>query len=222
MVDQTLETTECERTPRLSLPPTRPQRQAAPPVVVYTVDKLPPYDRAFYDNVRRDLTKVSETIVPPRDARTFSVPAGHLFRIVSIEGPQVGDLNLWNAHDLSRALLLRQDARAARDPCDDRRPAVEHAAVLAAARDDHARHARLVRLRRRRRRHPRRHRHALRSLHAAPARRHRVSSLLPLEPDARAQPRTPDCRSPRPSATCTTCSTSSCAPASRATRTSIS
>jgi uncharacterized protein YcgI (DUF1989 family) len=29
------------------------------------------------------------------------VPAGHLFRIVSIEGPQVGDLNLWNAHDLS-------------------------------------------------------------------------------------------------------------------------
>ena len=32
---------------------------------------------------------------------TFEVPAGHFFRIVSIEGPQVGDLNLWNAHDLS-------------------------------------------------------------------------------------------------------------------------
>ena len=29
------------------------------------------------------------------------MPAGHFFRIVSIEGPQVGDLNLWNAHDLS-------------------------------------------------------------------------------------------------------------------------
>jgi hypothetical protein len=29
------------------------------------------------------------------------VPAGHFFRIVSIEGPQVCDLNLWNAHDLS-------------------------------------------------------------------------------------------------------------------------
>ncbi len=26
---------------------------------------------------------------------------GHFFRIVSIEGPQVGDLNLWNAGDLS-------------------------------------------------------------------------------------------------------------------------
>src|SRR5437588_4701540 len=76
-------------------------RRSAPPVIVYTVDKLPPYDRAFYDSVRRDLTKVSETIVPPRDARTFEVAAGHLFRIISIEGPQVGDLNLWNAHDLA-------------------------------------------------------------------------------------------------------------------------
>src|SRR3954467_11014673 len=76
-------------------------RRAAPPVIVYTVDKLPPYDRAFYESARRDPTLVSETIVPPREARTFSVPAGHLFRVVSIEGPQVGDLNLWNAHDLS-------------------------------------------------------------------------------------------------------------------------
>ena len=29
------------------------------------------------------------------------MPAGHFFRIVSVEGPQVGDLNLWNAHDLT-------------------------------------------------------------------------------------------------------------------------
>src|ERR1051325_10085380 len=76
-------------------------RRAAAPVIVYAVDRLPPYDRAFYENVRRDLTKISETIVPPREARTFTVPAGHIFRIVRIEGPQVGDLNLWNAHDLS-------------------------------------------------------------------------------------------------------------------------
>jgi uncharacterized protein YcgI (DUF1989 family) len=39
--------------------------------------------------------------VPPRDARAFKIPAGHFFRIVSIEGPQVGDLNLWNANDLA-------------------------------------------------------------------------------------------------------------------------
>ena len=29
------------------------------------------------------------------------MPAGHFFRIVSVEGAQVGDLNLWNGHDLS-------------------------------------------------------------------------------------------------------------------------
>ena len=100
--------------PQNTAPADAAQRQAAPPVVVYTVDKLPPYDRAFYDNVRRDLTKVSETIVPPRDARTFTVPAGHLFRIVSIEGPQVGDLNLWNAHDLSDASSPARRARCTR------------------------------------------------------------------------------------------------------------
>src|SRR5438477_248936 len=87
--------------PQNQTPADAAARRAAPPVIVYSVDKLPPYDRAFYDNVRRDLTKISETIVPPRDARTFMVPAGHVFRIVSIEGPQVGDLNLWNAHDLA-------------------------------------------------------------------------------------------------------------------------
>ena len=39
-------------------------------------------------------------MVSPRDARSFAVPAGHFFRIVSVEGPQVGDLNLWFADDL--------------------------------------------------------------------------------------------------------------------------
>jgi hypothetical protein len=82
-------------------PPDAAQRRSARPVICYSVDKLPPYDRAFYARARADLTKVSEIIVPPRDARTFSVPAGHVFRIISTEGPQVGDLNLWNAHDLS-------------------------------------------------------------------------------------------------------------------------
>ena len=89
------------RTPQTPAPPDAARRRAAPAVICYSVDRLPPYDRPFYENVRRDLTKISETIVPPREARTFSVPAGHIFRIVSIEGPQVGDLNLWSASDLS-------------------------------------------------------------------------------------------------------------------------
>ena len=31
----------------------------------------------------------------------FRVAAGHIFRILSAVGPQVGDLNLWHASDLS-------------------------------------------------------------------------------------------------------------------------
>lgn len=70
-------------------------------MVVYTGDGLPPFDDAFYAQVRTGMTKVGEMLVPPRDARCFDVPAGHVFRIVSVEGPQVGDLNLWSRHDLA-------------------------------------------------------------------------------------------------------------------------
>ncbi len=76
-------------------------RRKAKPVVTYSVEQLPSFDASFYNAARAEATKVSEIIVPPREARTFSVPAGHIFRIVSVDGPQVGDLNLWNAHDLS-------------------------------------------------------------------------------------------------------------------------
>jgi uncharacterized protein YcgI (DUF1989 family) len=47
------------------------------------------------------MVKIGETIVPPREGRAFDVPAGHFFRIVSIEGPQAGDLTLWNPANLS-------------------------------------------------------------------------------------------------------------------------
>ena len=89
------------RAPRHDAPADAARRRGAPALVCYSVDQLPSYDRQFYETARRELTKIGETIVPPRDARTFDAPAGHFFRIVSIEGPQVGDLNLWNAHDLS-------------------------------------------------------------------------------------------------------------------------
>jgi uncharacterized protein YcgI (DUF1989 family) len=40
-------------------------------------------------------------LVPPRGARCFEVPAGWFVRIVSVEGPQVGDLNLFAAGNLA-------------------------------------------------------------------------------------------------------------------------
>lgn len=77
------------------------QRRSRPPVLVYPAETLPKLDHAMLQGARQSLSKRDEIIVPPRDARAFFVPKGHFFRIVSIEGPQVGDLNLWNAHDLS-------------------------------------------------------------------------------------------------------------------------
>jgi hypothetical protein len=70
-------------------------------VVCYPIDSLPSADMECYQKARENLTLVDETIIPPRQAKTFSVPAGHFFRIVSIEGPQVGDLNLWHKNNLN-------------------------------------------------------------------------------------------------------------------------
>ena len=76
-------------------------RRAVKPVICYPVESMPPADMALYSTAREKLTKTGEFIAKPREAATFHVPAGHFFRITSVEGPQVGDLNLWNANDLS-------------------------------------------------------------------------------------------------------------------------
>ncbi len=77
------------------------ERRAVKPVVCYPVETLPVPDMDLLWRARETLTKVDEVIVPPREGATFSVPKGHFFRILSIDGPQVGDLNLWNANDLT-------------------------------------------------------------------------------------------------------------------------
>ena len=82
-------------------PPDAAERRAATPLVCYEVDQLPPSNLGLYQQAREDMKKVAEITVAPRDGATFEVPAGSFFRIVSVEGPQVGDLNLWHAHDLS-------------------------------------------------------------------------------------------------------------------------
>ncbi|MBV7407666.1 DUF1989 domain-containing protein [Maritimibacter sp. DP1N21-5] len=83
------------------LPADADDRRAIAPVICYPTETLPKPDLAAYGDRREGARKVAETRVPPRDAATFEVPAGGFFRITSIEGPQVGDLNLWNAEDLS-------------------------------------------------------------------------------------------------------------------------
>ncbi len=85
--------------------PDKPQdadaRRAIAPVICYPPETLPQPDMALYRSARAQAEKTHEVLIPAREARCFAVPAGHFFRISSVEGPQVGDLNLWNATDLS-------------------------------------------------------------------------------------------------------------------------
>jgi hypothetical protein len=83
------------------MPEDAEDRRAIKPVICYPNDSLKPAPMAVYAAARTGATKLSETLVPPREARCFHVPAGHFIRISSVEGSQVGDLNIWNANDLS-------------------------------------------------------------------------------------------------------------------------
>jgi len=85
----------------MSRPSDADARRAVAPVICYPVETLPTPDMAMLEAARPSLIKTGEIVVPARDAATFTVPAGYFFRITSIEGSQVGDLNLWNAQDLS-------------------------------------------------------------------------------------------------------------------------
>ncbi|WP_212525010.1 DUF1989 domain-containing protein [Actibacterium sp. MT2.3-13A] len=76
-------------------------RRAVAPVICYPTQTLPQPDLALYRAAREGMEKLSETTVPPREAACFRVRAGQFFRIRSVEGPQVGDLNLWNSNALS-------------------------------------------------------------------------------------------------------------------------
>lgn len=59
-------------------------------------------DRDLYGPIGTDTSQrelVAEFEVPIRSGRAWRVPAGHVCRLYTVEGPQVGDLNIWNAND---------------------------------------------------------------------------------------------------------------------------
>jgi uncharacterized protein len=76
-------------------------RRAKPPVLTYRLDQLPPVDMALRQAAMAGATLTATVTVPPRDGRAMRVPGGHVLRILCPEGPQVGDLNLWAAGDLT-------------------------------------------------------------------------------------------------------------------------
>ena len=77
------------------------ERKAITPVICYPPETLTQPDLSLYANARKSAAKVAEYRAEPREAACFHVKAGQFFRITSIEGPQVGDLNLWSANDLN-------------------------------------------------------------------------------------------------------------------------
>ncbi|KAF2265235.1 hypothetical protein CC78DRAFT_462153 [Lojkania enalia] len=70
--------------------PTSADSPLHPPTSLYTrLANLP----------RTSLIQIESFIVPPRSGKAWKVPSGCLFRLSTPEGPQVGDLNIWNAED---------------------------------------------------------------------------------------------------------------------------
>ncbi len=76
-------------------------RRSIKPVISYPIDNFPAFDAELYRTARDNMNLIESIIIPPRDAKTFEVPAGCFFRIISIDGPQVGDLNVWNKNNIN-------------------------------------------------------------------------------------------------------------------------
>ena len=74
--------------------------QAVEPVICYPVEGLQAADLRACRAAREGWQLRQRVLVPPREARCFAVGAGEFFRICSVDGPQVGDLNLWAAGDV--------------------------------------------------------------------------------------------------------------------------
>src|SRR5271154_6196444 len=57
-------------------------------------------DEALYETIRTSpRIPISSIILPVRSGTAFPCPAKSIIRISAPEGPQVGDLNIWNLHN---------------------------------------------------------------------------------------------------------------------------
>lgn len=89
------------KSPKFSAPTNASSLRAIEPVICYPTDALDGADMTSIAKLRSVAHKSASLIVAPRNAQCIKVPAGSFFRISCQEGAQVGDLNLWNANDLS-------------------------------------------------------------------------------------------------------------------------
>jgi uncharacterized protein len=58
-------------------------------------------DKDFYDRIAKAEKRqlIRRDVIPSRSGHAWEVRAGQVFRVVDIEGPQVGDFNVWNLNN---------------------------------------------------------------------------------------------------------------------------
>ena len=81
-------------------PPDSMSRKKNDFVICYPNENLKDNNMEILSLARKNISLIDEIIIPPRDAKCFEVKKDNFFRIESIDGPQVGDLNLFNANNL--------------------------------------------------------------------------------------------------------------------------
>ena len=85
----------------MSTPSDAKKRKEIRPVVCYPNNTLPDPDLSVLKTHREGSSLIKRIIIPPRQGICLPVKAGQFFRIISSEGPQVGDLNLWAEDNLN-------------------------------------------------------------------------------------------------------------------------
>ena len=88
------------KTKKFSKKPTDAHNRKAEPVIVYPNKNLENLNLNILLEARKKIKKLKEIIIPPRDAKCFEVKFGQFFRVESVDGPQVGDLNLFKSENL--------------------------------------------------------------------------------------------------------------------------
>ena len=77
------------------------KRKEIRPVICYPNNALPDPDLSGLNTRRTGSSLIKRIIIPPRQGICFPIKSGQFFRIISSEGPQVGDLNLWAEDNLN-------------------------------------------------------------------------------------------------------------------------
>ena len=84
----------------MPIPTDANERKAMKPVICYPIDNIQNFDSSFYNSAKTNMQLIRKKIIPPRSASTIDIQAGCIFRVLSTDGPQVGDLNVWNLDNL--------------------------------------------------------------------------------------------------------------------------